>query len=246
MLASKNKAKQNIHNCKQKQNINYNKNSVTYRTLIFKYYPVGSISEFNAIAGGVSQKSILAFSIFLWALVICAFLVEMNDNKDFSFGVCDIFALIGTFAMVLIGNFENDPFNLRMQIIHYSGAGLGIFCVFAFDLQFIMFYGEFKNIVYLIVPIVASVIFLCAFVCWFFVATENADDFALQLKESNRKIKKKNGQYMTKDEIKDQITKLSFQCIILESIAVCVGGYSLALYFVFMPICYEIRNSGCW
>ena len=220
--------------------------SVAYRVYAFQNHPIESISEFSAIDGGIAQSMLLTISCYSWATVLCAIAFEAEDKgfKALNFG--DVSELIGCFGLVLIGTFDLDPFNSRLQICHYLGALLGTGTIIGF------WYQQYKignhkgrDVAYHIIgPTILSAVAVTCFLLWQYYGYI-ADKYPPVRK--NRKpgcLEKLMSPCIPEDEPDlSQISNISLKNVFFEAVFLFCGACSMCLWMIYYHECH--KNNYC-
>jgi hypothetical protein len=109
--------------------------NIGYIQLLYKSHSIQSISELSAINGGVTKIMLNTLGAYTWISVAIHYAQELKWQNNFHWDASDIFVIIGSIGLLWISIFELDPFNKKMQFMHYLGAVCGCGTVIGYNLQ---------------------------------------------------------------------------------------------------------------
>ena len=234
--------------------------SVAYKVYAFEKHPIASISEFSAIDGGIAQTMLLTISCYSWAIVLCAVAFELEDKIDDSnssdnwhdaVNLGDIAQMVGCFGLVLIGTFDLDPFNFKLQFLHYTGAVLGVGTLIGYIWQqYVIGYYENDIWGYIWFPLAINCIAIMSFILWqsYGFVAESYPPLTARFKDPEHKggCFFRNVIYKCVPEYKlENITKVSMINVTAEATFLFGGAFSMCLWLVNYHQCHAAKYNYC-
>jgi len=99
---------------------------VAYANTQFKTTPIGSISEFCAIAGGVAKILLARLGSYAYTIIMVFIMIEGHKGTNFIVNFDLILECVGAIGCAMIGTFYDDPYSKGMKMGHYTGVCLGM------------------------------------------------------------------------------------------------------------------------
>jgi len=183
---------------------------IAYSNKEHKHKPIGSISAFCAIDGGVAKILLARLGSYGWTIIMMFMMFEAHQKKVFHVDL--IFEGVGAFGLVMIGTFFDDPQSptkgcrVSMGLGHGIGILLGMFTEIGFLIQRIRY-----DLQHLWLPII-FILTTVVFGIWF--------------------RHRSNPKTHWRSDKPEKVRKHSLITLVLETLALAPMTFSIAAFFI--------------